>query len=160
MGSLVAVALSFLTVQASAQQHHHGAAASPPAMRSATPPTMPHAPTVFTLRTGIAEGRMAYVGVGGDIDGRVNPTLMVHEGETVRINLINGEEAEHDLVIDQYGAHSDHVVGRNASATISFAANRVGEFAYLCSLSGHREAGMEGLVQVMPGARDAMASTP
>jgi nitrite reductase (NO-forming) len=26
-----------------------------------------HAPTVFTLRTGIAEGRMVYIGVGGDI---------------------------------------------------------------------------------------------
>ena len=62
-----------------------------------------HAPTVFTLRTGIAEGRMVYIGVGGDINGVVNPTLLVHEGETVQINLINGEGAEHDVVIDQMG---------------------------------------------------------
>ena len=65
-----------------------------------------HAPPVFTLRTGVADGRMVYLGVGGDINGAVNPTLVAHEGETVQINLINGEGAEHDIVIDQYGARS------------------------------------------------------
>ena len=38
---------------------------------------------------------MVYIGVGGDIDGKVNPMLSVHEGETVQINLINGEGAQH-----------------------------------------------------------------
>lgn len=102
---------------------------------------------------------MVYLGVGGDIDGKINPNLMIHEGETVQINLINGEGAEHDIVVDQYGVRSDHVVGRNASSTFSFTASKVGEFAYFCSLPGHREAGMEGLIQVMPGAREAMAAT-
>jgi hypothetical protein len=37
-----------------------------------------HAPTIFTLRSGIAQGRMVYIGVGGDIDAKVNPTPMVH----------------------------------------------------------------------------------
>src|SRR5438105_4409924 len=55
-----------------------------------------HAPVVITLRSGIAAGRMVYIGMGGDIDEQVNPTLQVHEGETVQINLINGEGAEHD----------------------------------------------------------------
>ena len=76
-----------------------------------------HAPT-FTLRTGIAEGRMVYIGVGGDIDGAVNPTLVVHEGETVQINLINGEGAEHDIVVDQYAARSDRVIGKGASSAV------------------------------------------
>src|SRR5207244_8951703 len=40
-----------------------------------------HAPSIFTLRSGIAEGRMVFLGVGGDINGKVNPTLNVHEGE-------------------------------------------------------------------------------
>ncbi len=60
-----------------------------------------YAPTIFTLRSGIAQGRMVYLGVGGEIDGKVNPTMMVHEGEIVQINLINGEGAEHDIVVDQ-----------------------------------------------------------
>ena len=115
-----------------------------------------HSATTFTLRTGIAGGRMVYIGVGGDIDGKINPELMVHEGEIVQINLINGEGAEHDLVLDQYAARSSIVVGKNASSTFSFTANKVGEFAYFCSIAGHREAGMEGLLKVMPGARETM----
>ena len=101
-----------------------------------------HAPTSFTLRSGIAEGRMVYIGVGGDIEGKVNPLLMVHEGETVQINLINGEGAEHDIVVEQYAARSDRVVGRGASSTMSFTADKSGEFIYFCSIPGHREAGM------------------
>jgi nitrite reductase (NO-forming) len=34
-----------------------------------------HAPKVFILRLGIAEGRMVYLGVGGEINGQVNPTF-------------------------------------------------------------------------------------
>src|SRR5690606_29078712 len=95
-------------------------------------------------------------GVGGDIDGKVNPTLMVHEGEVVQINLINGEGAEHDIVIDQYAARSSIVMEKNASSTFSFTATKVGEFTYFCSIAGHRAAGMEGLIHVMPGPRSAM----
>jgi nitrite reductase (NO-forming) len=117
-----------------------------------------HTPTVFTLRSGIAEGRMVYLGVGGDINGKVNPQLMVHEGELVQINLINGEGAEHDVVVDQYGSRSDRVLAKGAGTTFSFAADRVGEFVYFCSVPGHRAAGMEGRIQVMPGNRATMAS--
>ncbi|MCP8894427.1 nitrite reductase, copper-containing [Shinella daejeonensis] len=149
-----------------AQTHDHGAADETPAMEAPAPaagreaassPAVSHqSATVFTFRTGIATGRMVYIGVGGDIDGQVNPTLMVHEGELVQINLINGEGAEHDVVIDQYAARSSIVIGKNASSTFSFVANKVGEFAYFCSIAGHRAAGMEGLIQVMPGPRETM----
>ena len=118
-----------------------------------------HAPTVFTLRTGIAEGRMVYIGVGGDINGAVNPTVVVHEGETVQINLINGEGAEHDIVIDQYGARSSRVIGKGASSAVTFTASKTGEFFYYCSAPGHREAGMQGRIQVAPGARTAAVAT-
>ena len=118
-----------------------------------------HAPTIFTLRSGIAGGRMVFLGVGGNINGQINPTLTVHEGETVQINLINGEGAEHDVVIDQYVSRSDRVVGRGASSTFSFTADKTGEFIYYCSVAGHRAAGMEGRVQVVPGAREAAAAT-
>ena len=169
------MSLAFLP-PAFAQTHQHGAAAdtaqaqtepvapiaeqaSPDPVAAGTSPSVSyHNPTIFTLRTGIASGRMVYIGVGGDIDGQVNPTLMVHEGELVQINLINGEGAEHDVVIDQYAARSSIVVGKNASSTFSFTAGKVGEFAYFCSIAGHRQAGMEGLIQVMAGPREAMDS--
>jgi nitrite reductase (NO-forming) len=117
-----------------------------------------HAPHSFTLRSGIAEGRLVYLGVGGDIDGKVNPTLIVHDGEVVQINLINGEGAEHDVVVDQYAARSERVLGRGASSTLSFTADKPGDFAYFCSVPGHREAGMEGRMEVAAGPRAAVAA--
>jgi len=143
------------------------ATATPPAAATAPPAAMKHdpmssdmhAPTVFTLRTGIAEGGMVYIGVGGDINGAVNPRLVVHEGETVQINLINGEGAEHDIVIDQYGARSSRVIGKGASSAVAFTASKTGEFFYYCSAPGHREAGMQGRIQVEPGARTPAVAT-
>ena len=163
-----AMAMAMAVSGAYAQEHQHGAAtgaaqAAPASADAAAQPAATgtgivsyHNATIFTLRTGIAEGRMVYIGVGGDIDGQVNPTLMVHEGELVQINLINGEGAEHDIVLDQYAARSSIVVGKNASSTFSFLANKVGEFAYFCSIAGHRAAGMEGMIHVMPGTRTDM----
>ncbi len=166
---LFAATLVGCTHQAWAQQHSHAAqpmvAQAPqtpaPAQTSAPPPAAHgdmHTPTIFTLRSGIAQGRMVYLGVGGDIDGKVNPMLVVHEGETVQINLINGEGAEHDIVIDQYAARSDRVLGIGASSTLAITADKTGEFIYFCSIAGHREAGMEGRIQVTPGARATVAT--
>jgi nitrite reductase (NO-forming) len=170
--AIVAVLFITFLAPAFAQTHQHGAeaqtaqtpaaepvaepAAPAPDKQAPSPSVSYHAPTVFTLKTGIATGRMVYIGVGGDIDGQVNPRLMVHEGELVQINLINGEGAEHDVVLDQYAARSSVVVGKNASSTFSFVASKVGEFAYYCSIAGHRAAGMEGIIHVMPGPRAAM----
>ena len=117
-----------------------------------------HAPTIFTLRSGIAEGRMVFIGVGGDINGKVNPQLLVNEGETVQINLINGEGAEHDIVLDQYSARSSRVLGKGASSAVTFTATKTGEFDYFCSTSGHRESGMLGKIKVVPGPRAASAA--
>ncbi|MHA6688793.1 copper-containing nitrite reductase [Mesorhizobium sp. A556] len=178
LASLGATLAIWLYRRLSGPTHQHGSAASDaaaaqtqaePAAPSAgqAPTSVPaepapaasyHNPKTFTLKTGIAAGRMVYPGVGGDIDGQINPTLMLHEGELVQINLINGEGAEHDVVIDQYAARSSIVVGKNASSTFSFTAGKVGEFAYFCSIAGHRQAGMEGLIHVMPGPREAMTS--
>ena len=138
-----AICVSSLTTAGSASAADAPATAPAPMKEGAMASDM-HAPTVFTLRTGVAEGRMVYFGVGGDINGAVNPLLVVHEGETVQINLINGEGAEHDIVVDQYGARSSRVVGKGASSAVTFTASKTGEFAYYCSAPGHREAGMQG----------------
>jgi nitrite reductase (NO-forming) len=142
----------WVSALAFAQQHGNEAPPAAPAHGDT------HAPKIFTLRTGVAEGRMVFLGAGGDINGQVNPTIKVHEGETAQINLVNGEGAEHDIVIDQYGARSNRVVGKNASSSLSFTATKTGEFVYYCSVPGHREAGMEGRIQVIPGPRAAVAA--
>jgi len=134
-------------------------AAPPAATRAPTPPastTQPASSYVpglrYTLRTGIAEGRMVFIGVGGAIDGQVNPVLSAAEGQGVQITLINGEGAEHDIVFaDQEAtARSAHITGKGASTNIAFRAGKAGDYIYFCSLPGHQLAGMQGQFLVTP----------
>ncbi len=104
----------------------------------------------YTLRTGIAEGRLVFIGVGGDIDGKVNPVLSAAEGQVVQLTLINGEGAEHDIVFPDQDAKSPRVTGKGASTTLAFRATKVGDFIYFCSLPGHQAAGMQGQFIVTP----------
>ncbi|MDA9408092.1 copper-containing nitrite reductase [Bradyrhizobium sp. CCBAU 45384] len=104
----------------------------------------------YTLRSGIAEGRMVYIGVGGAIEGKVNPVLTASEDQVVQLTLINGEGAEHDIVFPDQDTKSPRVTGKGASTTIAFRANKSGDFTYYCSVPGHRLAGMEGQFIVTP----------
>ena len=104
----------------------------------------------YTLRSGIAEGRMVYIGVGGAIDGKVNPVLTAAEGQVVELTLINGEGAEHDIVFPDQSARSPRVTGKGASTTMAFRAEKTGDFIYFCSVPGHQQAGMLGQFVVTP----------
>jgi nitrite reductase (NO-forming) len=143
------------------------AAQSQPAAPQATPPQaaaraapQPSAQTAtssvpgirYTLRSGIAEGRMVFIGIGGTIDGQVNPVLSAAEGQLVQVTLINGEGAEHDVVFADQGpaGSSPHVFGKGASTNIAFVASKAGDYVYYCSVPGHRLAGMEGQFLVTP----------
>jgi nitrite reductase (NO-forming) len=123
-----------------------GGAAPPPAANLAPAPGPgSYEPEVrYTLRTGIAEGRMVYIGVGGVIDGKVNPTLTASVGQGAQITLINGEGAEHDIAFPDQGARSQRVSGAGGSTTIAFRATKVGNFLYFCTVPGHQLAGMQG----------------
>jgi nitrite reductase (NO-forming) len=121
------------------------------AQPSAPAPGVAYIPDAkYTLRSGIAEGRMVYIGVGGAIDGKVNPVLTAAEGQVVQLTLINGEGAEHDVVFPDQDARSPRVTGKGASTTIAFRATKSGDFVYFCSVPGHRQAGMEGQFTVTP----------
>jgi nitrite reductase (NO-forming) len=134
-----------------------GAAAAPPAAtaqqtpapnppaQAAPAPSVAYIPdATYTLRSGIAEGRMVYIGVGGSIDGKVNPVLTAAEGQVVQLTLINGEGAEHDIVFPDQNTKSPRVTGKGASTTIAFRATKAGDFIYFCSVPGHQLAGMQG----------------
>jgi nitrite reductase (NO-forming) len=166
--------IAFLTAEST--QGAPAAAAAPPApvtsapaakpAATATPtasPTQPAAapnqPVVsylpgirYTLRSGIAEGRMVFIGVGGTIDGQINPVLSAAEGQVVQVTLINGEGAEHDIVFADQGpaGTSPHVFDKGASTNIAFVASKAGDYMYYCSLPGHRLAGMEGQFLITP----------
>jgi nitrite reductase (NO-forming) len=102
----------------------------------------------FTLQTNVGEKGLSFVGVGGTIDGQVNPTLKVPEGAVVQITLVNGDGALHDVVFPDFGGASEQVVAKGSSSTTVFKADKAGQFAYFCSVPGHRQAGMEGVLVV------------
>jgi nitrite reductase (NO-forming) len=148
--------LASTSASAAVAQPPAAARAPAPAARPATSSTQPASIYIpglrYTLRTGIAEGRMVFIGVGGAIDGQVNPVLSAAEGQGVQITLINGEGAEHDIVFaDQEAtARSAHITGKGASTNIAFRAGKAGDYIYFCSLPGHQLAGMQGQFLVTP----------
>src|SRR5690606_37103771 len=54
----------------------------------------------------------------------------------------------HDIAIPQFGVDSDDITGKGASTAVVFRANKKGEFEYLCTLPGHKQAGMAGKLVV------------
>ena len=124
-------------------------------------PAAEYTPTVrFRLRTELAEGKMAFVGVGGAIEGVVNPPLRVAEGDVVQVTLVNNDGVEHDVVFPEFNAGTDRVNRKGASSVTVFRADKSGAFAYFCSLPGHRQAGMEGKLTVGTGQGPVAALPP
>lgn len=98
----------------------------------------------YALRTGDGYGGLVYVGVGGDIDGVVNPTLRAEPGDTVEITLVNSDGIEHDLLIDEFGVATDRISSQGDVQIVTFTADQSGAYEYYCGVPGHRQAGMWG----------------
>ena len=116
----------------------------------ATPDTQPQQAEQVDihLSTGFIEGKFVFVGVGGDIDGIINPELRVPEGATVNLTLENGDAMEHDIVIGDLNVNSESVFNIGESTTVTFTASESGIYDYWCSIPGHRQIGMEGTLIV------------
>ncbi len=92
---------------------------------------------------------------------RGGPTLVVDQGDVVRIRLIGNGSGPivHDFVLDAnspspYDVRSRRL-GRGQEQVIEFVANYPGEFRYYCSVAppfgpSHRERGQEATIVVRP----------
>jgi nitrite reductase (NO-forming) len=105
---------------------------------------------VFGLMTQVKDGRIVYIGVGGDIDGMTNPELHVPQGSTVQVILANGDGMQHDIFFPDFDARSDPVIGKGDQVELVFqtTAGKVGDHVYYCTFPGHRQAGQEGKLVV------------
>jgi nitrite reductase (NO-forming) len=109
----------------------------------------------YVLKTGIVDGKMVYL----DSEGQVNPTLKADVGDRVEITIGSGEGAEHDIVFPELDVHSAHFNGSTGPVKVSFEVTEAGRFTYYCSIPGHRQIGMEGVLEVT-GEADATAAAP
>lgn len=87
---------------------------------------------------------MVYVGVGGEIDGLINPDLEVQSGDLVSVKIESSDGIPHDFAIPDLNVQSQLVTGKDASTHMVFEIKDTGDFSYFCTVPGHRQAGMEG----------------
>jgi nitrite reductase (NO-forming) len=118
-----------------------------------TSPGLPDGKLVeYSLLSTMMDGQMAFLGVGGGIDGVKNPTLSASVGDTVRVTLTGGDAVEHDVAFPDFNAKSEHISGKGSTSTFEFVADKPGTFTYNCLLAGHKEAGMIGKFEVTGSA--------
>lgn len=94
-----------------------------------------------------------------DGNAQMNPTLRVQVGETVEIRLKNTIGSRHDLVIPELNVESTMLNRRGETTTFQFVPRKTGQFIYYCSVPGHREAGMEGIIIVKKAENERMKNT-
>jgi nitrite reductase (NO-forming) len=109
----------------------------------------------YSLKSAVQDGKMVFIGMGGDIDGQVNPTLKAEVGDIVTVKLMSGEGAEHNISFPDFNVDSLHVTGQGKTISVTFGIDKPGSFPYYCHLPGHQDAGMEGRLQVGGSAASA-----
>ena len=75
--------------------------------------------------------------------------IKVKVGQTVRVNFTS-ENGLHDWKVDEFEAATDRV-NTGETTTVTFTADKVGEFEYYCSVGNHRAMGMVGKLIVEAG---------
>ncbi len=76
------------------------------------------------------------------MEGKEAPELRVKQGDTVVIRFTT-TSGFHDWVLDEFNAATDQV-GTGDSSSVTFVADKKGEFEYYCSVGNHRAMGMKG----------------
>lgn len=103
----------------------------------------------YVLTTGFEAGNLVYLGVGGDINGQINPTLRANPGETITIVLVNSGEGEHDVTFPALKVKTKRVSESGESVSVTFTVpNQVANIEYYDSVANHAEIGMVGELQI------------
>ena len=111
----------------------------------------------YILTTGFEGGELVYLGVGGEINGILNPTLHAYPGETITVMLINGGEGKHNFSVPAVNAKSASVTKKGQKSILTFTVpEQEIDLEYYDSLSNHAEIGMAGIIRV---SKDTGASS-
>jgi plastocyanin len=73
------------------------------------------------------------------------PEIDIRAGEDVAI-VLSADDVEHDFVIDELDTHISAQPGETTEGGLRV--DEPGRYTFYCSVSGHREAGMEGTLVV------------
>ncbi len=81
------------------------------------------------------------------------PTIQAKVGQPIKIVLENNGAIEHDIAFptikaDKPGASLKAVAKPGQTATLEFTPTAKGSYEYVCTIPGHKEAGMKGKINV------------
>jgi uncharacterized cupredoxin-like copper-binding protein len=71
--------------------------------------------------------------------------ITVPSGTTVNVVLVNEGDLLHDVTIPTLGFRLEAAAGSKAAASLTVTSP--GRYEFFCSLPGHQEAGMEGVLE-------------
>lgn len=147
------LAVAFLVFVAGCSQP--GPSAGPTSSSSPPASPMPPASTAAAPAPPPAPPLRQEVAVSDEGFYPANPTLSpaeltVTSGANVTLRYTNNDLnplGSHNLVIDGVGAVSP-MIDQGESSETTFRAPAPGDYAYYCSVQGHRDRGMEGVLHV------------
>jgi nitrite reductase (NO-forming) / hydroxylamine reductase len=103
----------------------------------------------FILTTEFSNGEFTFLGVGGEINGLRNPTLVASPGDTVTVTLVNGGWGSHDVFFPGLKTGTRKVAEKGETTSVTFKVpNEETEIEYHDSVANHAELGMIGVLQV------------
>lgn len=110
---------------------------TPAVTQEETPPAPPN----------VTEGEIREIMVGGDEYMFSPKAISLTKGETVKITFKNMGKLPHNLIITELGVSTKTIAG-GQEESITVTADKTGMYAFFCSVSNHRQLGMEGDVEV------------
>ena len=84
-----------------------------------------------------------------EVKGTVTNTVKTVTDKEVTLEVTNPDAFDHDFVIDELDVKVALPAGETTKVTFQAGP---GTYTFYCSIPGHREAGMEGTLTVLPGA--------
>ncbi|MGH2710189.1 MAG: cupredoxin domain-containing protein [Actinomycetota bacterium] len=138
MRAPLALVVALIVLSACTQEDRGGFGNPPPAATAAPSPSSP------PLARPVQE--VSVTAPGGL---RFEPeALEIRSGRPTEFELVNDDAQEHTLVISELAVVMLAAPGQTVASTVAIDPKNQGKFDYFCSVSGHRESGMEGTITV------------
>ncbi len=132
-----AIVVAYFAVQGRVYKMPTKQALPTPAVQESTPPLPPETP----------EGAVREIMVSGN-EYKFSPaTISLTKGETVKILFRNMGKLPHNLTVTELGV-STKTIPAGAEDSVTVTADKTGMYSFFCSVSNHRQLGMEGKVEV------------
>ncbi len=75
-------------------------------------------------------------------------SLEVRAGATTEIEFVNRDSQEHTFVVSELAVAVLAGAGQTVRSSVTIDRKNRGRFSFFCSIADHREAGMEGTIEV------------